>query len=304
MREASIYSLGQIGPAAIATIPELLKAMADPEPKIRRATIETLGVLRMDTQTQLEDAEIKALLQTITDINATVRLAAANVLGNLCSIDYSIGAKVISGLLQILASDTNKETKETVLKAISHMGSNGTPALYTLLKMLKDNNAQIREATVWAIGKIGATTATAILELVAILTDSNACIRQTAAWALSQIDSPDIVLAVPALIHTCSDALADVRNAAIKTLGNIGSKADLAIPALKIALADADTNVRHSAEKALEQIDPTWVMCNYAKDNRTYLATKPIYTLDSTLNSNYRIMATELKEVNGGYYEY
>ena len=62
--------------------------------------------------------------------------------------------------------------------------------------------------------------------------------------------------AVPALIDALRDEDADVRRAAVRSLGWIGPEAKAALPALKKALIDNDSSIRVAAARSMEMIDP------------------------------------------------
>ena len=146
-----------------------------------------------------------------------------------------------------------------------------------MIKAFKDSDSGVRWRAAEALGKIGDKRA--VGPLIEALKDSNWLVRDNAAEALGEIgwkprnqaEKISYLIAaqkwdelvkigkpaVKPLIKALKDSHWNIREAAVKALGNIGDKR--AVGPLIEALQDSDWHVCEAAAKALDKINPdTW----------------------------------------------
>src|SRR5262249_41699743 len=71
VREHAAEAMGDIGPAAAAGVPALVKALKDPEPNVRRDAVRSLGQIGPAAKHAIEDVR-----KATEDADSNVRIAA------------------------------------------------------------------------------------------------------------------------------------------------------------------------------------------------------------------------------------
>jgi HEAT repeat protein len=131
-------------------------------------------------------------------------------------------------------------------EAVDALVKIGTPAVESLIGVLRDEDWRVQEVAAFALGKIGDERA--VEPLIAALGDEYSDVREAAASALVKIGTP----AVDPLIAALGDEDWRVRAAAASALGKIGDKR--AVEPLIAALRDGDSDVREAAAEGLDKL--------------------------------------------------
>ena len=181
------------------------------------------------------EAEISALLQSLSNKNAFIRWRAAQSLGNIGT------AAATPALLQALL-DKNHSVRAIAAQALGKIGTEA--AISALLQALSDKDYWVRGSAAQALGKIGTEAATPAL--LQAWSDKDSFVRRSVAQALGKIGTE---AAIPVLLQASFDQDNFVRRSAAQGLGRIGT--EVAIDALLQSLSDEDNSVRAIAAQAL-----------------------------------------------------
>ena len=215
---------------------------------------------------------VSALVETLADANAAVRVAAANSLGQLGD------PRAIAALAKALREDTDARVREAAAYALGQIDDNrAVPHLLAALKteraanvrekivnaleelddpsavggvvaVLKDPSVQVRRAAVSALGEF--EDASAVPALLEMVRDEDDEVRMETAEALGNLDN---TAAIDALTLLVKDANKDVRVHAVSALGDLEDRR--ALPALVTALKDASAEVRYHAADAIGDLE-------------------------------------------------
>lgn len=199
------------------------------------------------------DHSVVALGRVLDDADQHVRVAAAAAMGASGLPD------AVAPLLRHL-DDTAPEARAEVARALGRIGD--ARAVVPLIGKVQDSVGDVRKVVARALGDLGDARATSALMLA--LTDNSMEVRVSAVEALGKIRSDEATPAVTALldlqdqpdpngyggyrppqITPASASAADVRAAAVRALGRIGS--DAAVKALVGALSKDDPGLGKSA---------------------------------------------------------
>lgn len=284
---ASCLVIGLLGltlPAARAQkdkkdeVPDGLKALKDPDPKVRYQSAELLAKLGpvakfaapalrdalkeekvasvrvklAEAVWKVERPPVKVILPAVVDAlgekDAAVRVAALMLLGQIGQ-----DAKAAVPAVSLAVKDKDLGVRMEAILTLGEMGSVSKPAIPDLLQVLrKDEDVQLLEPLVTVtLSNIGAPAVSALSEAVS---DKELRVRRAALSALAVI-GPKASEAVPAVAMALGDKEAVIRALAAKALGKIGAEAKTALPQLTSALKDKTASVQLSAALALWQID-------------------------------------------------
>ena len=180
-------ALGEIGPAAVEALPQLVKGLESKEEMVRSAAANAVG--------DFPDA-VEALPQMVKALESKeemVRSAAAYALGE-------IGPAAVEALPQLVKALESKEemVRSAAAYALGEIGPAAVEALPQLVKALESKEERVRSAAANALGKMGPA---AVPQLVEALKDQDqeATVRQNAAKVLGEM-GPAAVEALPRLV--------------------------------------------------------------------------------------------------------
>lgn len=215
VRARAACELRELGSAAAAALPLLVKLLADGSP--------------LDPTV----CERRWWRGGETDLTSPGELAASALV--------AIGSPSVTPLIETLSSQSwiARRNAAWALGALDD-----SRASSALAARLKDDEARVREQAAWALGALDAGESAPAL--AGALKDPDAKVRSQAAWALGAIDGRD---GVPGLIRTLRDPSARVRQQSAWALGAIGDSR--ALDDLMHALKDPEPGVRRQAAWAI-----------------------------------------------------
>jgi HEAT repeat protein/beta-lactamase regulating signal transducer with metallopeptidase domain len=186
-------------------------------------------------------APVNALIETLGDANAAVRVAAVQSLGQLQD------PRAIAALSKALKEDTDPRVREAAANSLGEIDdSRAVPALLDALRTEKAPN--VRTQIVKALGEIDDPSA--VQGIAAVVKDPSVPVRRAAAWALGELEDP---AAVPALTSMVRDEDSEVRRYVASALSEIENAN--ALDALTILAKDVDAEVRQHAIDGLGNME-------------------------------------------------
>ncbi|GAA3103561.1 fumarate reductase/succinate dehydrogenase flavoprotein subunit [Streptomyces echinatus] len=231
---ASLRELVETLPAEPALGAALTGALAQADPVVRAAAIDVLRALRL--------GEAGVFAAALDDPDVAVRTEAVRALVSVDAVRP----------LSAAADDPSREVRVTVAKALATVGSASVSAAdrdlltATLDRLTGDGDPLVRGAALAALAATGCPPPLAG-RAVAALSDPAWQVRAGAATALSAATADT---AVPALAKALADINADVRKAAVLSLGRHRASTEVRA-ALATATADSDADVRAYAARGL-----------------------------------------------------
>jgi HEAT repeat protein len=278
---SALCELGSVG------LPELRKALNDPDPYVRRQAADALAKIGPVGHPAATD-----LLAMLNDKSGMVRVSAANALWLLDGDSAAIAtlAWAVEDPPQFAdpaRADMEIGTaRDAAVATLERIGPQAKAAVPALAKALRDEKWKGRPNAARALEAVGPAAKRALPALVDALKDTDGWTRQTALSAILAID-PDAQAAVPVLeemlqkedqpfyrlsiggalwrMRKYPDALPVfvavlkeeneyTRADAAAALGQMGPAAKVAVPALVELLGDKEAVVRIAAAKALGAI--------------------------------------------------
>lgn len=289
LEEYAIGSLVSIGEGAL---PELIEAMATPDPKIKVCIIRCIGWIG-------DPAGIKKCIPFLNDPDSEVRYHA------LLAMSGAVDCEDVEDALLSMLMDTDPEIKHSLIEIFSKSQSQRL-----LSKLLPHLSSEDDERKIMAVKILGRAKDIEAFEFLRKLTkDDNDEVRAEAYNALSEIHSgrltkemllsgvsdpsPTVRKAVVAdlvkfpgeevekkLISMLDDTDPDVRITALETLGKIGSVSS--IYGLIEAFADGDRLLKLAIIQAMGNIHDkasTQFLCDLLREADSDLKRAAIYAL-------------------------
>lgn len=233
--------LGEIGPAAAATSPSLVKSLQSENAGLRYEAANSLGVINGDPK-----IVVPALAKLLGDQVPLLRFTSIEALRK-----YGPRAKDAIPQLKGQLNDNEQMLAVCAARAVVEIEAGKGPdvsvAQGVLLNGLKSDRHDISVEAAHGLAVIGAPAVPAIQALIGeknVQTSVNAC------DALAAI-GPGADMAVEQLANAAKSQQLALRWHAISALGDIGPTAKSAAPVLISSLGDADPQVRFSAEQSL-----------------------------------------------------
>jgi HEAT repeat protein len=219
-------------------VPPLMRALSDPDPRVREAAANALIHLKADLV-----PVIASLSTLLGDGDPRRRLNAVLALEGL-----GPGAEPALPALITALDDRDQQVAGGAIRALGAIGpsaaNNAVPALIGILKSKLPSD---RYAVIEALVRIGPGAAGPLLSA---LDHPLPQVRSGAIEALGKIASPGID-PVPALRKSLKDPESQVRFAAMESLGAHGRGSAAALSALTALIQDPEIEVRLRAAKAI-----------------------------------------------------
>ncbi|MDB6152693.1 MAG: hypothetical protein JWL90_1146 [Chthoniobacteraceae bacterium] len=183
---------------------------------------------------------IETLTGALSDSESSVRIAAAQ------SLSLGAGPEPLPALRARLAIETNAQVRQQLIATLGAQRDPEAMSVFTSIALDEKADPEFRNTAINAVVNIGGEQAKKTIASLADAKLSPAATRRIieAAGELKVLD------AAPALIAYLKDGDAGNRQSAVKSLSQLGSKAN-ATAALIEALSDADTKVQQGAIEAL-----------------------------------------------------
>ncbi|MGE5192474.1 MAG: HEAT repeat domain-containing protein, partial [Deltaproteobacteria bacterium] len=220
---------------------DLVERLKDDDPTVRAQAATDLGGLGPKAE-----VAVPALIPLLGDTNSvelpvgaiytTVRQDTANAL-------VQIGPQAVPAVIDAMQHSANEEIRIGAAMTLIAFGPDAKEALPALARGLDDPIDTVRALAAQGLAGFRNLAAGHMDQLSKRLReDSSVGVRAQVAVAFRFVD-PDGSRSVPELIHALGDKSPDVRSAAARMLGALGSKASAAVPALVARLNDRGTRL-------------------------------------------------------------
>lgn len=187
-----------------------------------------------ETPSRVESAAaVSALMGTLPDANAAVRMAAIKSLGQLQD------PRAVAALAKAMREDTDARVREAAAWALGEIDD--VRAVPHLLEALKTERvAAVREKIVRALGEIDDPSA--VGGITGVLKDQNVSVRRAVVWALGELEDPAAVSSLALMVR---DEDTEVRKHVAEALSSLDNAGGL--DALMTLAKDANADVRMNA---------------------------------------------------------
>lgn len=238
------------------SIPTLVEATVDSEPRVRGLSCFALGELKTPS-----NAVIRALRLRLDDTDEQVRFVAARALGQLKQVPADVSER-LEAMRRIDPSPNVRGGAEEALRAINGNAPSPLHSVALVLQAAEGADPQAREAAIDELGRMGLegsdpAQADRVLTVLTshLLHDDYFQSRASAALALWKIGrTPELVL--DALTKAVSDRHLVVQAMAAQVLGNFGPRAGSVLPKLKVLAADKRSpEMAKMADEAITRIN-------------------------------------------------
>jgi HEAT repeat protein len=185
VRLASLDVLESLGEAAAPAIPELVRALCDPNHFVRWAAARILGELAPHGAAEAIPALMR-MLNEREDLSA--RIAATVAIGQFGLKGAAEPAQAVDLLSRVLHHG-DATFRLAVLGAIEAIGTDATPALSSVARALADSDPRVRAEAARVLGRFGSIAREALPALREVaLRDPDDNVRRAASEAVLAID--------------------------------------------------------------------------------------------------------------------
>jgi HEAT repeat protein len=206
VRTRAIEAMAKMGKEAAPAGPDLVAALADPDPLVRSAAARTIGGLAPDVPGAVSAlvrcfpdrdairavAEFKqagaeavvSLIQMTRHPDAAIRRQVVRTMGKIgpASLD------ALPNLIALTTSDAEAGVREQSAEAIGEIGPAAAAGIPALVKALGDENAKVRRDAVRSLGQMGPTAKGSLKEVLALVNDPDDDVKKAAKDAARKID--------------------------------------------------------------------------------------------------------------------
>jgi HEAT repeat protein len=232
---ARINAINVIWRAGPAAVPPLLKALKDPQPKVRQIAIWSLH------QGGLESASVfEPLLPALSDANAGVRASAMAALARH-------GSQAVPYLADGL-KDTQPEVRTQAATSLGFVQAKPADVLPLLDKALHDENEEVRVAAAAALEQLGPPAAPLLLQA---FRDKSDKVWKQALRSLIKMPADNRVL-LPILVQATRHEDPHVRAGAAYALERF--QADAVEPLVHLLKTDKDQSVHWAVVDVIDTI--------------------------------------------------
>ncbi len=283
-RAAAARGLELLRRQAVSAVPDLIAALADPEPAVRRAVIEALSsvgagasaaipaladVVVADPDPEARRLAARALSRFgraghvaipvlvergLVAPDPDARALSCDVLGSLDVLPQA----VVRHLVEVLARDPDSAVRQAARSALKQVRADMRAHADLLIAALGDGNPDVRENAAGFLGGIRPAVPEAVDPLVTVaLDDPVSGVRKAATGALRAM-GPSAASAIPRLVLALERQGRDQRETSASVLGSIGTGSPDVVAALMAAnLDDRELGVRLAARGALVRLART-----------------------------------------------
>ncbi|MCF4966791.1 HEAT repeat domain-containing protein [Nostoc sp. CMAA1605] len=245
-REKTLVKLATIGKEAI---PTLIKALKDPDKRVRSGVSNTLGRIYNEASADDASAAVPSLIVALQDSEVEVRRSVAFALSQMPLSTPLEKKQTLAPHLAIALKDQDRDVRIFAALSLESFVNNQTLlAVPELTFALQDSEPDVRTLAALALVKMNAVPV-----LIKALQDPNKNIRILIIDALAFIDTKQEQI-LPYLRDALKDPDSDVRRHAAITLGLIGAETSALFPELRATLQNPDPSLRANAAFALASI--------------------------------------------------
>ena len=247
VRGKAVEALGKIGEEAAAyALPQLVRAMHDPDTWVQVLAAEALGEMG-----EAADEAIPALIRALKHDHVQVRYQAVQALSNLGAT-----AEPARDALETACADVDEGVRSLALQALGKIGPLSPHSQVLIRNAFKDADQKVQIAAILACdSETGLEPAThqALLELI---DDAHDEVRVKSFQMLARVAgaTPELLAKLTQLVS--DDANLWVKIQAAVTLGQLGQQAIAAGPVLVEIVLTQEADLREAALRALVQIQP------------------------------------------------
>ena len=246
VRLQAMVALGNIGPAAKSAVPAIVKALQDGKTDgVRYAAAYALGQIGAG-----DKPSRAALAKAIEDDDPFLQVVAAWALARVAKDDKQIQDKATKLILAGLTAD-KVEVRRAAARAFAEINPPPEVVAPVLIKAIQDEDEAVIGNAVDALASLGP----AIVPRIVKNGLTNKDLQLHAVRCLAKI-GPAAKEAAPALAEALKDAEGEYRREVQFVLGMFGADSAPAVPELIKSLASEDDQVRNSAIYALGKIGP------------------------------------------------
>jgi HEAT repeat protein len=177
LRELAAAALSEFGGDALLALPELINALQDDSPVVRRRAVRAIGFIGPAAA----EGALAALIAATEDLDDSVSLQAMATLGEF-------GAVAAPAIPALMSAVWTGDVRRRAVSGVT-LTRIGGPAVPSLIQSLSHPAAEVRAKAAHLLGQIGPAAFEARPALEALLLDGDESARKEAALALSQIDS-------------------------------------------------------------------------------------------------------------------
>lgn len=246
VRQHIAEQLGRFGTQAGPVLPQLLEAMAAGGGETRVGA--ALAVLELSLslergQSLSSEGLVPRLVTCMKSGGKELRRISAEALGALRA------TKAAPALVERL-DDSDANVREAAAGALRRLGKEAAQAVPKLVELARDEQPNVRKSAARALAKGAASSGKEVVQkLIVLFKDGSPEIRASACFAVGLVAAN--AAAEPALRGLLSDGSEDVRLAAIKALGRMGSAAEPSVPGVANCFRDRSKAIRAAAGKTL-----------------------------------------------------
>jgi HEAT repeat protein len=258
MRRVAVKGLGKMGPMAKPALAHLIEIVkGDLSESVRFEAVTSLGLIDLRGE-----MVIPPLIDALKDRSADVSFAAAQLLGKFGSLAKSAVPALNAALDDprerhlTLAPDVAvmRALRGDVAEALGCIGIEANAAIPALRKAVaKDRNPEVRVSSALALSRIDPNDHGALSAIIRELElkGEGTWGREAAVKALAKLGTKARA-AVPALLRSAANDEPSIRSLAVGALAAIGDRT--VIPSLQGLLEDKDQFVREAARESLEKL--------------------------------------------------
>jgi HEAT repeat protein len=245
LRRGAALALGRIRPVDAGTARTLAAGLSDPDRDVKAACLTAIG----DLGPRGRDA-VPAVRPLLKDRSAEVRLLSVDILARSSPRDEHLVAT-----LAPLLDDLDPRVVRRTIDVLRTLGPKGIGTLAAIIEKLNGRDPEVRLAALEFVESHGSAATGAIPRITNMLDDLMPRVRMIAARTLGGLGKA-AQPAFPRLTPLLGAPQAEVREAATSALGNLELGADVIRPHIGKALRDDSPEVRRAASRAILRLGP------------------------------------------------